>query len=292
MSEIEQKTNITNSLKDLSSSIQNQSQTQAQLQNTLLDLQKAVTDFKKDFEAFRQGSQSKMVDMTSDLKNLVNAFTPNVKDLEDIPGVRTPKWYQAVIPFDYADSAEKFSSVDINPEGPFVITKITPLWVIGDGITLLGGNNAAYFTNAAISPVVSNRVLPCSAYPIVCQNFGYANTESSGYNTPYLSQLFHRDVNEANTLWGVLSDIPEMFFQIEITGSGKFWTTQPISAAAFYGCFGYPLYTGVMGWVERGDRISIRAIPSVPTPHVGRVLFILEGFQILGDVNITKELGY
>ena len=302
MSEIEQKDKITSSLKDLSTSIQNQVQNQTQLQNTLSELQKAVTDFKKDFAFFRQSSQEKMQDMTLELKTLTNAFTPNVKDLDDIPGVRTPKWYQGTIPFDYGDSAEKFVSIDINPEGPFVITKITPLWAVGDGFTILGGNDYKYFTNSTppaplptLSTVASNRILPCSAYPIVCQNFGYTNTETTGYSDPSLAKLFYRNPNivgGSTSTWGALSDIPEMFFQIEIVGAGRFWTTQAISAAAFYGCFGYPLYTGVLGWVERGDRISIRAVPSVPAPHVGRVLFILEGFQILGDVNISKELGY
>jgi hypothetical protein len=260
-----------------------------------LDLQKAVSDFKKDFETFHRDSDTKIQDMTADLKNLVNAFTPNVKDLDDIPGVRTPKWYQGVITFDYNDNAERFVSIDINPEGPFVITKITPLWAVGNGVVPTGGNSEKYFTNGSNSfaplensLVSSGRILPCTAYPFIAQNFGYKNLSV----LQSLKNYFYRNDAFETFNWGVFSDIPEFFFQIEVTGTGKFWTTQPISAAALYGCFGNPLHTGVMGWVDRGDRISIRAVPAVAVPHVGRVVFVLEGFQILGDVNISKELGY
>jgi hypothetical protein len=298
MNESEKKANISTSLKDLSSSIQTQSQTQSQLQNSLLDLQKAVSNFKKDFETFHRDSDNKMQNMTSELKNLVNAFTPNVKDLDDIPGVRTPKWYQGVIAFDYNDNAERFVSIDINPEGPFVITKITPLWAVGNGIVPTGGNSIDYFTNGNPAPIIpvpsgnslvsSGRILPCTAYPLIAQNFGYENPSGNQSLQKYL----YRNDAVQTFYWGVFSDIPEFFFQVEVAGTGKFWTTQAISAAAFYGYFGQPLHTGVLGWVERGDRISIRAIPAVAVPHVGRVVFVLEGFQILGDVNISKELGY
>lgn len=282
-------------INDISSNIQTQLQTQGQMQASLLDLQKMIFDFKSEISNLSLISRNQMDDFDRDIKALTNSLLPNVRDLDSIPGVRTPKWYQVVINFDINDDSEKFSTIDINPEGPFVVKQITPLWFVGNGNNVSGNNKPEYFANGLGGGdiVPSGRILPCSAYPLILKTLGYTNSVSTGYGIPSMPQLFYRDTYIGNTTsWGPLSDIPELFFQIEITGTGKMWTNQPISAAAFYGYFGRPLDVGVLGWIDRGDRLTIKAIPSVAVPHVGKVLFILHGYQILGDVNISKELGY
>ncbi len=295
MSIEEQNKKTAEDLKQVGGTVQGQLQSQTQMQAALLEIQRSISDFKRELEDLSKGNLEKIDDFAKEIKLLANALQPEVRDLDSIPGVRTPKWYQAIIPFQYRDNAEKFTSVDINPEGPFVITQITPLWVVGDGYLPSGGNLADYFVNGNLllhPPVASGRVLPCTAFPMISKTLGYTNADGNGRNTPSMPQLFYRSQTTDPDTWGVLSDIPELFFQIQVSGTGKFWTNQPVSAAAFYGYFGRPLDVGVLGWVDRGDRITISATPSVPIPHIGRVLFVLHGYQILGDVNISKELGY
>lgn len=295
MSIEEKNKKVAEDLKQVSGTVQGQLQSQTQMQNALLEIQRSIGDFKKELSQLATENVGKIDDFAKEIKLLANALQPEVRDLDSIPGVRTPKWYQAIIPFQYRDSAEKFTSIDINPEGPFVITQITPLWVVGDGLTPEGSNLSEYFVNGNLGlhfPVASGRVLPCTAFPFISKTLGYTNSDGNGRNTPSAPQLFYRSASTDPDEWGVLSDIPEMFFQIQVSGTGKFWTNQPISAAAFYGYFGRPLDVGVLGWVDRGDRITISATPSVPVPHIGRVFFILHGYQILGDVSISKELGY
>ncbi len=295
MSIEEKNKKVSEDLKQVSGTVQGQLQSQTQMQNALLEIQRSIGDFKKELSELSTENVGKIDDFAKEIKLLANALQPEVRDLDSIPGVRTPKWYQAIISFDYRDNAEKFTSIDVNPEGPFVITQITPLWIVGDGRTTIGGNLKEYFVNGNLlnaDVIASGRTLPCTAFPMISKALGYTNTDGSGSNTPSMSQLFYRAPNTDPDTWGVLSDIPEVFFQIQVAGTGKFWTNQPVSAAAFYGYFGRPLDVGVLGWVDRGDRLTISATPSVTMPHLGRVCVVFHGYQILGDVSISKELGY
>lgn len=250
----------------------------------------------------QNGVNAQVQQALGDVSNRMNALqsqivqngAPNQQpsrpmQIEDIPGLRTPRWYEVDIDFSQGDSAARFNSAEIAPDGPFVITQCAPWWTITDT------NGANFYGAPANAP--TGRVLPCSATPFL---LGSGITSLSGSTdaafvgqTQGIGDLF----NGAGTN-GALSDIPEFSFQIEIQGSGRFWTNQAIPAAEFYGWGGQPNYLGIQGWVERTDRITVHATPentrgpgAAGVPHNGRVRFVFCGYQILGPINIAEALG-
>jgi len=50
------------------------------------------------------------------------------------------------------------------------------------------------------------------------------------------------------------------------------------------------MYTGIQGWVERTDRITVHATPDVNIPHNGTVRMVFSGYQILGPINLAEAL--
>jgi len=199
--------------------------------------------------------------------------------IEDIPGVRTPRWYEVDIDFTNGDTALRFNSAEIAPDGPFIITQVAPYWLITDTTA------ANFFGPPAVAP--TGRVLPCTALPLLFNSVGWAaNVAAPAAAVTNLGDMFDGTQNE-----GLLSDIPEFSFQVEISGSGRFWTNTRIPAADFYGYGGQPLYLGHQGWVERTDRIVVHATPEVACPHNGRVRMVFQGYQILGPISITDALG-
>ena len=199
--------------------------------------------------------------------------------IEDIPGVRTPRWYEVAIDFTQGDTALRFNSAEIAPDGPFVVTQVAPYWLVTDTTA------ANFFGPPATAP--TGRTLPCTAYPMIAKSVAWqAGLAAPAAGVVPLGDLFNSTQNE-----GMLFDIPEFSFQIEISGSGRFWTNQRIPAADFYGWGGQPLYLGHQGWVERTDRIVVHATPEVTIPHTGRVRMVFQGYQILGPISITDALG-
>lgn len=281
-------------LKKINDSIQRQGITHGQLNAFMSSLQQQIATYKAQADTDTKQLEGEIKRIALELKSLADSLTPRYKDIEDIPGIRTPKWYEVDIEFTYNTSANtvQTKSIEINPEGPFVITQITPVWEITD-------TNEAHFANhdnnAGISTSVpTGRVLPCTAFPMLVRNLGLTNSYNLGYNTPSLSQLCNNNPVPVlfNANDGPLKDVPEFNFQIEIAGSGRYWTNQPIPAAAFFGYGGQPMYMGVQGWVERTDRIIIHATPKVAIPHDGKVRFTMHGYQILGHISISEALGY
>jgi len=198
------------------------------------------------------------------------------RQIEDIPGARTPRWYEVDIDFALGDTSLSFNSAEIAPDGPFIITQCAPWWLVTD-------TNAANFQGPpAVAP--TGRTLPCTAAPLLL-NGGALTNPATALNLGNLAGT------GAGVLGGIVGDIPEFSFQIEIAGSGRFWTNVRTPAASFYGWGGQPNYLGVQGWVERTDRIVVHATPEIAIPHAGRVRFVFEGYQILGPVNISEQLG-
>lgn len=270
-------------LKKLKDSFQKQQITQSQLQAGLANLQQQLSSTKTISENEVKGLEDELNRLVDNLKRLSNSMNPKFKSIEDIPGIRTPKWYQVDVPFEYLENAEKIGSIQINAEGPFVITQITVFWEFQD-------TDDDHFANpvaAGSTPV--GRIVPCTAFPMIVNNLGYTNS-TTAYTTPSLAQL--TNTNGANTTWGPLSDIPEFNFQIEIGGSGRFWTNQPIPAAVLYGYGGQPLYMGIQGWLERSDRLIVHAIPLFALRNTGKVRMCFHGYQILSHVSISEALGY
>lgn len=284
-------------LKKINDSIQRQSMSQGQLQASVTNLQQQIATYKAQADSELKQFEVDLKKLSTDLTALSEDLTPRFKEIEDIPGIRTPKWYEVLIPFEQGYDSSLTKSIQINPEGPFIITQITPVWEIAST-----SNMISYFANTIVGTlagatilanVPENRILPCTAFPMIVNNLGVTNTTGSGYNTPSLSQLCSTvSGGLGNPFSGPLRDIPEFEFNIEIAGSGRYWTTGAVPAAAFYGYMGQPLYLASAGWIERTDNIVIHARPLVPIPHYGTVRFCLHGYQILGHISITEALGY
>jgi hypothetical protein len=278
-------------LKKITDTIQRQSVSHSQLQTMVSGLQQQVAGYKSQTDSDSKQIESEIKRMALELKSIADSLTPRYKSIEDIPGIRIPKWYEVLVDFERGDNSVKTKSIEINPEGPFVITQITPVWEI----TATSNANFANIARGGGGNVEAptNRIVPCTAFPMISRNLGITNTTSNGYNTPSLSQLCNsNDTVSPYTNNGPLSDIPEFSFQIEIAGSGRYWTNASIPAAAFFGYSGQPLYLATQGWVERTDRIIIHAKPLINVPNEGRVRFSMHGYQILGHISITEALGY
>jgi hypothetical protein len=253
-------------------------------------LQQQVASYKSQTDSDSKQIEGDIRRMAVELKSLADSLTPRYKSIEDIPGIRVPKWYEIIIDFERGDNSIKTKSIEINPEGPFVITQITPVWeILGTAYANINNNDGA---GGLVEPP-TNRIVPCTAFPMITRNLGVTNTTGLGYNTPSLSQLCNsNDTVSPYTENGPLSVIPEFSFQIEIGGSGRYWTNAYIPAAAFFGYNGQPLYLATQGWVERTDRVIVHARPGVAVPNEGRVRFSLHGYQILGHISISEALGY
>ena len=182
------------------------------------------------------------------------------RSIDDIPGVRTPQWYTVEIDFDAGETVTKFGTSEIAPEGPFIITQINPLYQLLD-------------TTADATTL--GRMIPVSG------SYAFFNQLASGA-APSTT------VPQVAT---AIVDVPEFTFQIEIQGSGRFWTDLKVPGGFFYGN-GNPLYTGIMGWVDYSDRLKIHATPERAVPLKGKVLFGFHGYQILNPVKLTQMLGF
>lgn len=261
-------------LRKISDSIQRQNLSQTQIQTLVASLQQQLLNTKTENDLTERKLKGEIESLSGQITAIAQSASPVVKDLDDIAGVRTPKWYDVNVDFTKGDTANKFSSIEIAPDGPFIITQVTPLWEITD-------TDAGNFQGSGtVAP--TGRVLPPTAFPFLVNELGRSVT------APYLKDLFDPTLG----VDGALSDIPEFSIQIEVAGSGRYWTNQPVSTAAMYGYFGQPLFLGVQGWVERTDRIVIHATPNVEVPHNGRLKLSFHGYQILGHVNISEALGY
>jgi len=300
-------------LKNLAKNIQDLSVNQTQMTTAINSLQELLNLQKMQVDASSNALKKEIDDVCKNLESFRKKFKSKVKRLEDIPCVKEPKWYEIQIPYEpiyseFTMASEKIELqdlsgyVNINPEGPFVVTQITPLWEITDTevLTTIDGVTSRYerFANPnspsgvalANLSAPTGRILPCTAFDLLVNSLGKTNTEALGlgYGLPSLPNLFSRFVASN----GVLLDIPEFQFQIEIGGSGRFWTNNYVPAHAFYGVKGSPLYLGTQGWVKGGDRVILHAKTSSPIFYKGRIRFIMHGYQMLGKIDISKALGY
>lgn len=212
-----------------------------------------------------RGELNQRIDETraliADVENRMRASRQDMlrpQTIDDVPGVRTPSWQRVIIPFTQGETSSRVGTVEIPPEGPFVLTQCQPHWRSNDQ------------TN---QPTLVGRLLPCTARFIIDNQAG-ALALSPNITTN-------------------IAQIPEFNFRLATSGSGRFWTGQDeISAAAFYGGMPGPLHFGIMGFVDPTDRIQITALPQQAVPHDGAVEFEFHGFQILNSIRMAQILGY
>lgn len=278
---------MSDTIDKLAHMLREQNHTIAQLQSTLTSLQSELMAQKGRNLKEEELSRMKISELQQKLSE-VDRWSNVVRDLEDIPGVRTPRWYEVDINFERGDSQLRFNSTEISPDGPFIITQMQPYYTYSQDTT--GGD----FENITSQKAVAGRTVPCTAFPYLFGALGSVNNPQAAVATePFLNTLIGdlADVAAIPASPAPLNAIPEFSFQIEIAGSGRFWTNRALPAAAFYGETN-PLYSGIAGWVERTDRIVVHCTPETLIPIGGRVRMVFHGYQILGHVNIGQALGY
>lgn len=256
------------------------------LRSLARDLKAEIKSLQRQVQQNTIAQNARMEAFTERVKEL-ESLRSKVQNLEDVPGVRTPRWYVVDIDFTYGATSPQFNSTQISADGPFICTQIQPYYLVTDTNYLhyQGDFGGTPNPNPIAAPLAAGRYLPCTASVVLSNSLKtlpvFAATGAPGFS------------NAANTLEkGPLRDFPEFSFQIQVAGSGTFWTqNRTVPAAAFYG-FTEPLYTGVQGFVERTDRIVVYANPETPIPLDGRVRMVFHGYQILGDVKIAQMLGY
>jgi len=241
-----------------------------QLQQQLTGLQSEMSSQKSRNLKEEEVSRLKMGEVQKKLDSL-DKWNMVIRDLDDIPGIRTPRWYEVDVDLAANATQTTFNTAEISPDGPFIITQIQPYFEITD-------TDADNFPVSGIAP--TGRILPCSAFPLLLSQLG----SEVGGGASDLDTYF-------NAATGPYTEVPELSFQFEIAGSGRFWTNRAIPAASLYG-ESNPLYTGIAGWVERTDRIVVHVTPTASVPYSGRVRMVFHGYQILGHVNIGEALGY
>tara|TARA_B100001057_G_scaffold495992_1_gene596293 strand:- start:3009 stop:3806 length:798 start_codon:yes stop_codon:yes gene_type:complete len=255
-----------------------------QLQSTISSLQSELMSLKSRNLKEEEVSRLKIDGLEKKLSE-VDRWSNIVRDLEDIPGVRTPRWYEVDVTFDQGDTQLRFNSAEISPDGPFVITQMQPYYTYTQDTT------GVAFLNVTSQKAVAGRTVPCSAFPFLLNQLGGVTAAAAPLFTGALIGDLAQVGDVTTATPTPLNAIPEFSFQIEIAGSGRFWTNRAIPAAAFYG-ESNPLYSGIAGWVERTDRIVVHCTPDVTIPIGGRVRMVFHGYQILGHVNIGQALGY
>jgi hypothetical protein len=240
-----------------------------QQQAVSAEVTQALVSFKQAMEAqlaneqvARRQLQQRLDDMGQYTKELEGKLSfdreqpTRIMNIDNVPGPRVPQWYVVRVPFSYNVTTQAYQSVEIDPSGPFICTQMQAYYRVTD-------------TDASRDDFLA-QTLPISAYPLILQQGG--------------------GVSPA-TLQTNLAQQPEFDIQIEIAGSGRFWTgPSAVPGAAFYG-FNQPLYTGIFGWIDMSDRVKVYAIPTKAVPVAGEVIFVMHGFQILRPMRLAELLG-
>jgi len=213
----------------------------------------------------------------------LSKLNSKIKSIDDIPGVRTPRWYVVDIDFDYAETAPRSNTVQISPDGPFICTQIQPYFLVLDTDYTHYQSSDGLPLPPATTPLAYGRYLPCTAAVML---------DSQLFNLAQYAAVGAPGFAGVGVPKGPLRDFPEFSFQIQVAGSGTFWTqNRTVPAAAFYG-YTEPLYSAIQGYVERTDRILVNAHPQTSVPLKGRVRMVFHGFQILGHIKVADMLGY
>jgi|LauGreDrversion4_2_1035121.scaffolds.fasta_scaffold69994_3 hypothetical protein len=292
-----------NQVNQLLDDIQRHNLNQSQIQNTLLSLQQQMNTIKSQVDMDKQKNTNLITNMSRIFQDIKKTYQPKYKSIEDIPGVRIPRWYDVnidVLPKDERRNeigqyiSELVGTIGINPDGPFVVTQITPLWQVLDIRYEKYANPWLDYPGNPIRVPIIGRYLPISANCLVSNNLGRTNSFSLGYNTPSLSQLDNQPTTVVPPVpeQGILTDIPEFDLEIKITGNGRLWNDQPSVGHAFYGDGGQPLYTGIAGIFEKNDRITVLAKEKVDVRYYGRLKLSFHGYQILNPIVVADLIGY
>jgi len=239
-------------------------------------------------------------------ESLSQSSTPiqTYKGLAEIKGRRMPKWYELNIPFDYGETQAKKASIEIS-NNPFICTQIQPYYLISD----TDPTHFAFTTSFAVgSPYLNGnfgttnavgRMYPCTAffalmYRQMYNTLDVPSGDASQYE--YIADIFSSyevaTLPDPSLYRGIGWNYPEFDFEIQVQGSGRYWTSGKTPAPAFYGGFN-PLYLGYEGFVDTSDRLIVTAHPTTETINTsGIVRFVFFGYEIVTDLTLSDVFGY
>lgn len=205
------------------------------------------------------------------------------RDIETVPGARTPKWYVVDIDFDSGETQAKTRSLEISPDGAFVCTQMQVYYKVLDSSALeYGLNPETVETEIPNAPYLGayGRYIPCTTAYFFCTGT-FFNPIASAPTTPNpTSELLRID--------NALYPFPEFSFQFEQPGIG-FWANKPIPAACFYGVE-ESLFMNTLAYIDRRARLTVTAKPEARVPLKGTVRIVFHGYQILGNLDLPTLL--
>lgn len=208
-----------------------------------------------------QAQVQRVQDVVSELQQKINFDASSLsrpRTIDDIPGIRTPRWYTVEIAVAELSTARANNTINIDPAGPFIVEQIQAMW---------------QYTDTDIVPAgLLGRVLPISAYGMLIANGGQTAI--------------------ATIITNLVSFVPEISLEIEVSGSGRFWTNQKLYGPSLYCAPNNPLYLGTQGWVDTTDAIRTWITPEVAMTFAGKVIVTYHGFQILTSLRISQLLGF
>lgn len=180
------------------------------------------------------------------------------RTIAEIPGPRSLRMYVLRIPFAAGETAMQQASVEISTDGPFIVTDVTVGFQVDDTVT-------------PAPAALQKRMIPATSYWPAVYQAGATTATNMGL--------------------AALQYYPELWFQIRVDGSGRYWTNNPMPASAF-ASWSAPKFAGIETWVESKNRLIIEATPQYAMPLAGVCVFVFNGYQILGNISIAEILGY
>jgi hypothetical protein len=246
-------------------------------------------------------SGTKLSQMREQLSEISTFGNVNI-GIPEIRGRRTPKWYELNIPFAYGETRPQTASVEVS-NNPFICTQIQPFYLITDEdpthFPLANPDSGGYPNGSFATTNAAGRMLPCSAFSPLIQ---YESIDRGGpavvdVLSPaaayrYIADIFSSYESGGDLFRGLGWNYPELDFEIQIQGSGRYWTGGKVPAPAFYGVVN-PLYLGYEGFVDTSDRFIVTAHPTTQQINTqGIVRFVFFGYEISTSLTLSDVFGY
>jgi len=257
------------------------------LKKDVAALQVELMSLKQRLKSFSDNTKDKISGIKKDLL-AAEEKASLLQNIRGVAGKKSPAWYEIDIFFNYGDTEPSSGSAGISA-GPFVCTQMQSLYMCTDDDSSHFPPNPKIVTPTYFPTNAVGRTYPCTAFFNIMMEYSGVTTSPPPST---IGELFSSYTAGSGALVrGFGWNYPEFDFNIQIQGSGRYWTDEKIPAAAFYGTDN-PLYVGYEGFVDSFDRIIVTAYPTIPVRVSGFVRFVLFGYEIATKKTISDLLGY
>ena len=256
----------------------------------------SLVDQNKDVELQTQKRLNKLFDRVDGL----DSWSAFIESLDDLPGIRQPKWYKIEVPFGYEEKQEQSGQVQISASGPFVCTQMQSYFRITDtdplhypyrydeyfAVNSPPPSDTVRVTNAA------GRLVAPSTYFGLRNRLAYFERFASWGINAYIKNIYSKENFLISDNWWEGYSYPEFDVRIQTANNNDFWTgLDSIPAAALYGTEN-PLYLAIPSIVQASDSIVCFAKPMIPqgVPLQGVYTLVLHGYHIGLHANL-EDLG-